>query len=60
MNEVTCFSHKKRVINIPASTKKKSAVNSLMVDVLLWRKKDSCSEVVPQKTIPKIATKGRM
>jgi hypothetical protein len=36
------------MINIPANTKKNRAVNSLIVEVLFWRKKDNCSEVVPQ------------
>jgi hypothetical protein len=35
-------------INIPARAKKKRAVKSLMVDALLWRKNESCSEVTPQ------------
>jgi hypothetical protein len=34
--------------NIPARAKKNRAVNSLMVEVLLWRKKANCWEVVPQ------------
>jgi hypothetical protein len=36
------------MINIPAKAKKNREVNSLMVEVLLWRKKANCSEVVPQ------------
>jgi hypothetical protein len=35
-------------INIPARAKKKTEVRSLIVDALLWRKKESCSEVTPQ------------
>ena len=35
-------------INIPAKTKKKMEVRSLIVDALFWRKKESCSEVTPQ------------
>jgi hypothetical protein len=35
-------------INIPARAKKKTEVRSLIVDALFWRKKESCSEVIPQ------------
>ena len=47
-------------INIPARTKKKTEVRSLMVDALFWRKKESCSEVTPQYTIPKMTNNGRI
>jgi hypothetical protein len=34
--------------NTPARAKKKIEVRSLIVDALLWRKKDSWFEVTPQ------------
>jgi len=45
---VTFISYIMLNINIPAKAKKKIEVRSLIVDALLWRKKDNCSDVTPQ------------
>jgi hypothetical protein len=42
------MTYTKPKINIPARAKKNRAVNILIVEVLFWRKKANCSDVVPQ------------